>query len=264
MISHRQQSNPTAEQILSVVPQVERCGAFRLDLAREQRTINAFLAFNFGRWGFPTDQEAAEVLEAGELDYFRQVKSNIRKKHFFLGRSVGKRAISLYLNESNLKGVEISAGVFQQPFVRYCSRDNPAVTLSHSAQFVVAIAYEPGHIMGVDVEQINSGRAQLFRENLTAHEKHIAVRTGCEENLVSNVMWTIKEALSKAIKCGLTVPLDILAVEQLLLQSDGSFVSGFKHFTQYKACSWLLGGFALSIVLPRKTELRLDINKFGL
>ena len=264
MISRRQQSNLTAERILSIAPKVERTGAFRLEMVREQRTINAFLAFSYGRCCFPTDNEAAEVLEAGELDYFRQVKSNKRRKQFFLGRSVGKKAISLYLNENNLTGVEISAGVFRQPYVRYCLRDNPAVTLSHSADFAVAIAYDPGHIMGVDVEHVDSGRAHMFKENLTEHEKEIAVRTGCEQNLVSNVMWTMKEALSKAIKCGMTVPLDILEVEQLHLHSDGSFISRFKHFGQYKACSWLLRGFALSIVLPRRTELRLDVSKFGL
>jgi 4'-phosphopantetheinyl transferase len=264
MILHGQQSNLNAERILSVAPKVERCGAFRLNMVREQRTINAALAFSFGRSALPTYEEAAEILQAGELEYFGRLTSNVRKKQFFLGRSVGKKAISLYLNETNLKGLEISSGVFLQPFVRYCSRDNPAVTLSHSADFAIAIAYEPGHIMGVDVEQIDSGRADIFRENLTEHEKNIARRTGCEQKLVSNVMWTIKEALSKAIKCGMTVPLDILAVEQLHVQSDGSFISNFKHFGQYKACSWLVRGFALSIALPKRTELQLDISTFGI
>lgn len=254
----------TGERIITLAPKVERCGTFRLNMVREQRAINAVLAFSFGRWSLPSYEEANEILQAGELDYFLQLKSNIRKKQFFLGRSVGKKAISLYLNENNLKGVEISSGVFRQPFVRYCSHDNPAVTLSHSADFAVAIAYEPGHIMGVDVEQVDSGRAGIFKENLTRHEKDLAERTGCEQNLVSNVMWTIKEALSKAIKCGMTVPLDILEVEQLHLQSDGSFFSTFKHFGQYKACSWLLRGFALSIVLPKRTELHLDVSKFGI
>jgi 4'-phosphopantetheinyl transferase len=264
MNSRGQQNNLTAERILSVAPIAERSGAFRLDMTREQRVINAFLAFTFGRWSFPTEQEAAEILEAGELHYFRQVKSNTRRKQFFLGRSVGKKAISLYLNENSLKGMEISSGVFRQPFVRYSSLDSPGVTLSHSGDFAIAIAYEPGHIMGVDVEQIDSGRANIFKESLTANEKEISIRIGCEQTLISNVMWTMKEALSKAIKCGMTVPLDILEVEQLHLLSDGSFLSRFKHFGQYKACSWLLTGFALSIVLPRKTELRLDIRKFGL
>lgn len=264
MISPNQQSRNTTSDSLLIFPRVERSGAFRLEMGREQRAVNAALAFNFGRPSIPTDVEAAEVLEAGELEYFQQVKSNVRRKQFFLGRSVGKSAISLYLNDSNVKGVEISSGVFRQPFVRHSSRDNPGVTLSHSADFAVAIAYEPSHIMGIDVEQVDSGRASLFKENLTAHEKDIAVRTGCEEYLVSNVVWTMKEALSKAIKCGMTVPLDILQIEQLHLQSDGSFLSRFKHFAQYKACSWLLRGFALSIVLPRKTELRLDVSKFGL
>lgn len=264
MISRSQQSDSTAERILSSFSRVERSGAFRLEMVREQRAINATLAFTFGRWSLPTDAEAAEILEESELDYFLKVKSNIRRKQFFLGRSVGKKAVSLYLNDHDLKGVEISSGVFRQPFVRHCSLDNPGVTLSHSADFAVAIAYEPGHIMGVDVEQVDSGRAGLFKENLTALEKKIAVRTGCEEHLVSNVVWTMKEALSKAIKCGMTVPLDILEIEQLHVQSDGSFISRFKHFGQYKACSWLLRGFAFSIVLPRRTELRLDITKFGL
>lgn len=264
MISRSQQSHTTAGESFSIFPKVERSGAFRLEMVREQQAINAALAFTVGRWSIPTDVEAAEILEASESEYFRQVKSNVRRKQFFLGRSVGKTAIALYLNDSNLKGVEISSGVFRQPFVRHSSHDNPGVTLSHSADFAVAIAYEPGHIMGVDVEQVDSGRANLFKDNLSAHEKDIAVRTGCEEYLVSNVVWTMKEALSKAIKCGMTVPLDILQIEQLHLQSDGSFLSRFKHFAQYKACSWLLRGFAFSIVLPRKTELRLDVNKFGL
>jgi len=226
--------------------------------------INACLAFSLGRSSPPIETEIAEFLRASELTYFRQLKSTIRQRQYFLGRQVGKEAISLYLNERNLNGIEISSGVFHQPFVRYRSIDTPALTLSHSADFAVAIAHEPGHIMGIDVEQIDSGKTDVFTRSLTEHEKSLARLTPCEQNLVCNVMWTIKEALSKAIKCGMTIPLEILEVEKLRREGDGSFLAYFKHFGQYKACSWLVPGFALSIALPKRTDLQMDIRRFGI
>jgi len=264
MISNIEESSLTEERMLSPRPAQERFGAFRLNLVREQRVINACLAFSIGRRCPPLETEIVEILRASELEYFRQLKSSVRQKQYFLGRQVGKEAISLYFNERHLEGVEISSGVFQQPFVRYCSLDTPAVTLSHSADFAVAIAYEPGHIIGVDVEQIDSGKTEIFKRNLTEHERSLAALTSHEQNLVCNVLWTVKEALSKAIKCGMTIPLEILEVDQLRLQSDGSFVSDFKHFGQYKVCSWLLTGFALSIALPKRTELQMDVRRFGI
>jgi 4'-phosphopantetheinyl transferase len=256
--------SPKKEIMLSQARVQERSGAFRLRLIREQRAINACLAFNLGRSSPPFETEIVETLRASELEYFRRLKSGQRQTQYFLGRLVGKEAISLYLNEKNKQSMEISSGVFQQPFVRYCAFDTPALTLSHSSDFAIAIAYEPGHIMGVDVEQIDLAKTEIFKGSLTDHERSLAARALVGPGLVCNVLWTIKEALSKAIKCGMTIPLEILEVEQLERQSDGSFLSHFKHFGQYKAYSWLLPGFVLSITLPKKTELQLDTRCFGI
>lgn len=248
----------TSQQVTS-----ERSGVFRMNLVREQRPVNACLAFSIGRCSPPFEEEVTETLRATELEYFHGLKSGVRRMQYFLGRRVGKEAISLYLNQGKQNGVEISSGVFHQPIVRYSSLDTPAVTLSHSADFAIAIAHEPGHIMGIDVEQFDSAKTDIFARSLTEREKNLATSASCERHLVGNVLWTIKESLSKAIKCGMTIPLEILEVEQLCRQSDGSFLSHFKHFAQYKACSWLLPGFALSIALPKRTELQMDCRRFG-
>ena len=241
---------------------LKRFGAFSLNLSREQQTVNACLAFSAGHDSPPLETELAEILHQNELRYFRQLKSSRRRQQYFLGRQVGKEALSLYLNDSDRSGIEISSGVFHQPLVRYYSIDTPALTLSHSADFAVAIAHEAGHIMGVDVEQLDDSKNHIFQSSLTEREKSLAVIPAYEQNLVCNVMWTIKEALSKAIKCGMTIPFEILEIGELKLESDGSLVSYFKHFGQYKVCSWILPGFALSIALPKKTRLQLDLRRF--
>jgi len=63
-------------------------------------------------------------------------------------------------------------------------------------------------------------------------------------------VWTMKEALSKALRCGLTVPLNLLEVRAAVLQRDGSLRSEFSNFSQYKCQTWVVSPCVLSIALP--------------
>ena len=67
-------------------------------------------------------------------------------------------------------------------------------------------------------------------------------------------LWTAKEALSKALRCGLTCPVELLATEGAAFRGDA--VTGrFRNFGQYRFESVLAGPFAFSIVLPRSSSL---------
>ncbi len=126
----------------------------------------------------------------------------------------------------------------------------------------MAIAYQPGHIMGVDLEPLDSSKLFVYERVLTAAELELARSFPFAFAAMCNIMWTVKEALSKAIKCGLITPFEILEIQTMAQEPDGTFLSHFRNFGQYKCHSWMLPGYGLSIVLPRKTEFILDLSHF--
>ena len=74
-------------------------------------------------------------------------------------------------------------------------------------------------------------------------------------------LWTVKEALSKTLKCGLTVPFSILEVERIVQHGLHAYTCLFKNFAQYQARSWIESQHVLSIVLPKNTQLM--VNPFA-
>ena len=70
------------------------------------------------------------------------------------------------------------------------------------------------------------------------------------------MIWTIKESLSKVLKCGLMTPLHVLEIAEIDCKRPIR-VSTFKNFAQYKVLSVVMGDVALSICLPKRTELDL-------
>jgi 4'-phosphopantetheinyl transferase len=148
--------------------------------------------------------------------------------------------------------------VFNQPIVRCARQEPPAVTISHAGEFAVAIAHDHGHVMGVDVERTTSVDHALLETILTAAEQRLLAQVPNKAADLLTGAWTIKEALSKALRCGLTVPLRLLELGRVDVAADGSLQSEFVNFTQFKCRTWIRGGHVLSIALPRKTVLGFD------
>ena len=80
-------------------------------------------------------------------------------------------------------------------------------------------------------------------------------------DLAATVVWTAKEALSKALRCGMTCPYELLEICGLE-QRDGFFLGRFKNFGQYQFQSWQRGNTVVTIVLPKKTELEFSFPDF--
>ena len=236
-------------------------GAFPLELYREDKPVRAVFSYAESSEIDFIAKAATSFLHPNEHRYYQALQSRYRKYSFLLGRYTGKMALSHYLDEPRQMDIEIARGTFGQPLVKYASLDVPEVTLSHTSSIAAAIAYEPGHIMGVDVEKLDPSKFSIFKTEMT--ETEIGLSTcfpNIECGVVWNLLWTMKEALSKAIKCGLTVPFELLEIQRLSQDPSGCFEAGFKNFTQYHCYSWMLPEFALSIVLPRNTSLRLDLD----
>jgi 4'-phosphopantetheinyl transferase len=203
------------------------------------------------------DLWATVALAPAEAAAWRRCRTRSREMTYLSGRFAARQAVALYLSDVANRSFEIASGVFNQPIVHCPVDEPPAITISHTADVAVAIAHESGHVMGVDVEIAGAGGAALERF-LSDAERRLARAIPGDEDRRLTAVWTMKEALSKALKCGLTVPLGVFEVSRVdPIPADGVRAE-FSNFTQYKCLTWMLPRHVLSIVVPRRTELVFD------
>ena len=231
-----------------------------LQLSRNEVNVDAYIAYVYGYSLEDLTKNLDEIFHSSERRYFDTIKSEKRKFTYLSGRFAGKLAVAEYLHEDDMSRIEIRSGFFDQPLVKHLSVETPELTLSHCSDLAIAIAYQTGHIMGVDVEEIDLSKSHVFKSQLTQDEITRAEGTFEDFRMGYHLMWTAKEALSKALKCGLTVPFDILEIDEIKSSESGAYISLYKNFVQYKCCSWIMDRHILSITLPQKTDIGLDIK----
>ncbi|GAB6989838.1 4'-phosphopantetheinyl transferase family protein [Paenibacillus pini] len=207
--------------------------------------------------------ELADKLDAylhlDEIDYLKTLKYEPRIKSYLLGRYAAKKAIASLLDDNDLTKIHVKNGVFNQPVILHDSPKRIQVSLTHCNDIAAAIAFPEIMILGIDIEKINSSLTRTVEAELTSSEKIIATRLSCSYESFSTIIWTLKESLSKAIKTGLAVPLQLLEVKDIE-DKDGCWVSSFTNFSQYSAISFVVEGYAYSLTYPKYVEIEMNIN----
>jgi len=195
---------------------------------------------------------SAEFLHPSEQLYSQTLNYERRLNSYLMGRHAAKKAISQALKNIAASDIELEFGVFHQPIVKGETGNDVEVSISHSDKAAVALAYPTGHPMGIDIEKIDYSRKELFLKQLTLKELEdlelldIAMEGG------ALMLWSVKEALSKALKSGLAA--DYMVYETKNLKWHGNHLTGeFVHFAQYRFEAFLLNLHVLAIALPKKT-----------
>ena len=201
-----------------------------------------------------------EFLHSEELEKFSSMQYEARQSSYLLGRFCGKHAITTLDPSINPRDIRIRPGVFTQPVVD-CrgSAADIQISISHSHGWGTALAFPEEHPMAIDIEQIEESRIDTIKTQLTTEEMVLLDAVGGNKAATYTAAWTAKEALSKALKCGMMTPFAILEVKEII--RDGMItISLFKNFFQYKAISFSYGEMMCSIVTPKKTELEWDLQ----
>ena len=174
---------------------------------------------------------------------------------YLLGRYAAKRAAGRYLGTGALEEIEVANGVFQQPILRFPARDTPQVTLCHTEHLALAVAHQPDHILGIDAEPLDPPRAHVLRPILSDAERAQLGTLGFSGEDGLFLLWTAKEAVSKALRCGLTAPWGVLETSSLTRIGTGELRCTFTSFPQYQGRCVLAHGHAVALVLPKETQL---------
>ncbi|MBP6986324.1 MAG: 4'-phosphopantetheinyl transferase superfamily protein [Alphaproteobacteria bacterium] len=196
-----------------------------------------------------------EILHPQECMFYDALLYPKRKLNYFIGRYCAKQAISVHTQQNPFE-ILIENGAFQQPFISACDTQNVQVSISHTDTLGGAISFHEAYPMAIDLESIRKEKEETIHPLLKNEELILLRSLICESPLI--MLWTIKEALSKAIKCGLTIPLDLLEVESVRKHGN-LFISLYKNFPLYQAASFFLIDTVCTIIYPKAAQLHIDV-----
>ena len=165
-------------------------------------------------------EDYSSFLHPIEEAYFSGLTHPRRQHSYLLGRYCAKQAIRACHNDVDVKEISIEAGVFDHPVVTYEAHSPLQVSISHTSDFGAAVAFPEVYPMAIDVETICPSKGDTIKSQLSSAEQKLRLFSykGGEqdhETTQLTLLWTVKEALSKALRCGLTVPFEVLEIEPI-------------------------------------------------
>ncbi|WP_461207314.1 4'-phosphopantetheinyl transferase family protein [Clostridium sp. DL1XJH146] len=179
-------------------------------------------------------------------------KNENRYKNFLLSRYMAKKAVNKLLgSKEELKNITIVKGIFNFPIVKVNSNENILISITHSKDFICAIASDEGCPMAIDIEKIENKRASTVEKALSS--KFNALGDYTKED-IAITHWTCIESLSKTLRTGVTLPLEMYTVKTME-PSNNSLVSSYSHFYQFKASSFKIDDYILTLCYPKKLDL---------
>ena len=185
-----------------------------------------------------------------------------KQESFLLGRLAAKRALGALLAETDLRNIEIRAGIHGQPLVEHPRAGAAEVSVSHSHGLAVALAYPAGYPMGIDLETVSAGSAGTILGELQASPAELTwlVSSGVDDATACFVLWTAREALGKALKIGVNSPLGVLALAEIQNTGDRKWAGRYLNFPRCRCLAQAQGDRVLSLALPKDAELSADLR----
>jgi len=208
-------------------------------------------------------QNMEKAMTGSEVTYYQDLKHEVRRKSYVLGRYAAKRAVAGLSGVSDLSTIEIKKGILEQPVVYLPNaKDSYGVSISHVDNLAAALSFPLTHPCALDLEIFDSEAATSVTTVLTAHERTLT-DTGDQDPLITNtILWTAKEAVCKVTQVGLTTPPEILEIRDLELTSENQYSIRYTNFFQYRCHVWLLSGVVVAVVIPK--DIFLDSAKVAL
>lgn len=182
--------------------------------------------------------------------------SDRRRQGFLLGRYCAKIALCRHANVDDPRSLWLVRGVFDFPLVRGAEPAHAAVSISHSAGWGAAIAFDERHPLGVDIQDLGPDSIDTARSQLTEREKELPLLGTAADQVGPVLVWAMKEALSKVLRTGLMTPLEVYEIETLSHEGE-RWTATFTNFAQYQAVAFLLPGSVLAFALPKRSQVEI-------
>lgn len=219
---------------------------------KEAQEVGAVLAFiHETRDPAEMDSSFLSIKEKIVFDSYTHPK---RQKGFLLGRLAGKIALKEYVGKNDsCENFTILNGDLKYPYIL----DHPtSITLSHTQNLAVAIVFAPSLALGVDLEEIE----RLEHAEIDDIFNGVVFETDFKnDTLDKGLAWVAIEALSKALRLGLTIDLELLKPSRIERCAD-FFRCNYFHFPFFSTILILSSKYVLGICYCNKKKLNLDFD----
>ena len=223
-----------------------------------RKDYSNFAALGFVQGNLDELTQFHNILHGDELLQIAAYKHERRRLSYSLGRISSKLAIGSLTGILDLNQVHVASGVFLFPVVKGVSVHNLQVSISHSNNVGISVAYPEEHPIGIDIEKIDGNRKETILSQVTESEvKILKSKQAFDINSITSI-WSVKEAMSKVIRTGMMIDFKYLSISDCI-QSDKMYEFRFSNFEQYKGYSLVYANYVVSIVIPARTTI--DINR---
>ena len=229
-----------------------------LRLLREDRDFRATLCLcKMNYADLLAEQSRKPFLHPDELGSFKRLPESPRRESYLMGRFCAKQAVMQRQQMRRPTSILVSPGVFHQPVLHSPGAGEVQLSLSHCKGLGAALLFDEAHPMGIDIEVPDATKIAVIAPHLSAAETALIPHIHASDPAWAHTwLWTAKEALGKVLRTGLTIAIPLLEVCRL--QRDGEIlIAEFTHFPQYKVMSFTWEAAIVSIVLPRRTTMRM-------
>ncbi len=233
--------------------------ATRIPLHRKELSTHAIFVWVDTAAYAALDRDRALFLHPNELAYYQRLPARQRQQSYLLGRYTAKQALTTFLETTDPTHIEVAPGIFTQPIVKFPTPEPVAVSISHAGDFACALAFAQIHPMALDIEPLNQENIGAMQSQILPQEWQDPQLRSIPEVTRCTVIWTAKEALSKILKCGMMSPFSIFETTELRQEASG-YVGEYRNFGQYKFCAWVMNNHVVSIALPKRTTMDLDVS----
>lgn len=199
---------------------------------------------------------AGAWLSGDEIALLPAPRYERRRHELVAGRLAAKRALAHLLPGVDSQGLSILPGAMGQPVVFGAGVANVGVSLSHSAEAAVAVAFPEACPVGVDIETFVVDCEPVLSRHAGEGERGLMRDAAIGSALQGlTALWCAKEAMAKLLRCGLAAHGPTLGVagvrrEGARLRLDFSGFAGYRAYVAFGARR------CFAIALPPKVEWR--------
>jgi 4'-phosphopantetheinyl transferase EntD len=224
-----------------------RASVFHLPFSRDEGPILTAFSLVSGE-----KVSIDDVLSIAEKNRYDAFLSPARKAGFLNGRVASKSALSALVPTDLMSEIEIYNGVMYQPLIRESRYHGFQVSLSHSGDVAVAVAYPESHPIGIDIERHRPSGTSVIAGHVTEAERQLV--TDLAHSMGYTMLWSARESVSKLLKTGMVANPLFYQVKTIVLLAEGVFELTFTHLFQYKALCFVADTYVVSLCFPKKSR----------
>jgi len=182
-------------------------------------------------------------LAGDEIKTYESFKAVSRKNEYLAGRVLAKKAV-LQTDKTHLPSdIEIATALWGYPLFKTKYFSDYWLSIAYTTtEVAVLLSQYNTHPVGLDVEQISEENQNVLQQFLSKYGRAFSLQD-------MHLYWSAKEAASKALRTGFTVPEPLFEIEEVK-EIGGKYEIKFKNLQRLQAVAWIQNDVITCIAYP--------------